>query len=91
MLALKLTNFFLKSFFFFLTDTFPYDRHEIPILLLINNKEFIPMKISYTDLALLAAIGMNFMAEAQDINLENGNIFVSGGGVTLLGFCRHND
>lgn len=50
------------------------------------------MKISYTDLALLAAIGMNFMAEAQDINLENGNIFVSGGGrVTLLGFCRHND
>lgn len=30
------------------------------------------MKISYTALALLAAIGMNFMAEAQDINLENG-------------------
>lgn len=42
------------------------------------------MKISYTALALLAAIGMNFMAEAQDINLENGNIFVDRGGSRYL-------
>ncbi len=43
------------------------------------------MKISYTALALLAAIGMNFMAEAQDVNLTNGNIFVTDGEHRSLG------
>lgn len=43
------------------------------------------MKIRYTALALLAAIGMNDMAGAQDISLENSNISVKDGEHRFLG------
>ena len=43
------------------------------------------MKIKYTVLALLAACGMNDSAEAQDVNLTNGNIYVKDGEQRSLG------